>query len=155
MPPSKAKLRKNLDLEDTLLDQDFAKTRTVAQLRTIAKDMNISLTGITRKADIIKILSGGSLPKGGPKSKSKQKSKAKTNQIVGTVYVFSAKTRTGKNIERIFQTLDSAEKYILSFITNNINKELIKEKVDRLREPLEEEVSFGGAFFLSKHPLFA
>lgn len=154
MPPSKAKLRKNLDLEDTLLDQDFAKTRTVAQLRTIAKDMNISLTGITRKADIIKILSGGSLPKSGSKSKSKQKSKAKTNQIVGTVYVFSAKTRTGKNIERIFQTLDSAEKYITGSF-KNINKELVKEKMRKLREPLEEEASFGGVFFLSKHPLFS
>ena len=68
--------RKTLDPDDTLLDADFASTRTVAQLRTIAKNMNISLTGITKKADIIKVLSTY------PKKKAKAKPKGKNYEVI-------------------------------------------------------------------------
>lgn len=83
--------RKALDPDDTLLDADFASTRTVAQLRTIAKSMNISLAGITKKADMIKVLS--TYPKQNKKVAPKKKTATAKKKVAKSKAKTAAKTK--------------------------------------------------------------
>jgi hypothetical protein len=144
--------RKALDPDDTLLDADFASTRTVAQLRTIAKSMNISLTGITKKADIIKVLS--TYPK--KKVKAKPKGKSKKSAGLDTVYVFSVNSGNNGNIviNRIFRSLESAKEYFLGPFGPDIGKRRIEKALLTFSQPLEEHVEFDDTYFLTKYPLF-
>lgn len=147
--------RKALDPDDTLLDADFASTRTVAQLRTIAKGMNISLTDITKKADIIKVLS--TYPKKKAKAKPKGKSKkSKKSAGLDSVYVFSVKSGNTGNIviDRIFRSLESAKEYFLGPFGPDIGKRRIEKAFLTFSQPLEEHIEFGDTYFLTKYPLF-
>ena len=67
--------------EDTILDLKLAQKQTVAELRAVAKKKGITLTGITRKADIIAALAGKkkSPVKSKPKSRAKKPTKLRTS----------------------------------------------------------------------------
>lgn len=133
--------RKALDPDDTLLDADFAATRTVAQLRTIAKSMNISLTGITRKADIIKVLSTY------PKKKAKAKSKGEkfsSVEKVKIVYILSLSDSDFPvhDRQKVFGSISALKNHFTLEKTHFLS-EVLAEELIKFEKRSTHEIRFG------------
>lgn len=71
---SKSPTKKVIKVDDdaTIFDSALSSDQTIAQLKAVAKKMGVSLTGITKKADIIAALSGPSKTGGRKKSSPKK-----------------------------------------------------------------------------------
>ena len=141
--------RKTLDPGDTLLDKEFASTRTVAQLRTIAKSMNISLTGITKKADIIKVLSTY------PKKKAKPKPKGKTLGVDRTKFVYIL--RLGDEDfpvhahPKVFGSVTALKNHF-TLNKNALLTEILTEELSKYEKRSTFEIRVG-KFLVSKYPV--